>query len=168
MKGGEILKLDYSLQTPEERKAYVEKLLAQTPNPSNQLLENLADYLIFAMEKQERKEKKILTENRLSTVNKRETSFEGLSTQFEAGEDGVYNLITNDKNQIFRHKVSITEEDRSNIPFLRQIQQAISYWKSILPLTSNRQAYIAKCAIIELQKDQYLVKNAFLKPIHLT
>jgi hypothetical protein len=53
------------------------------------------------MEKQEKKEKKILTENRLTTVNKRETSFEGLVSQFENGEDGVYNLITEDKNTIF-------------------------------------------------------------------
>jgi len=32
----------------------------------------------MCMEKQERRKKKILTENRLATVNKRETSFEGL------------------------------------------------------------------------------------------
>jgi hypothetical protein len=30
------------------------------------------------MEKQERKERRLLTENRMATVNKRETSFEGL------------------------------------------------------------------------------------------
>lgn len=30
------------------------------------------------MEKQEKKERKVLTENRMMTVNKRETSFEGL------------------------------------------------------------------------------------------
>ena len=60
------------------------------------------------MEKQERKEKRILTENRMSTVNKRETSFEGLVGQFENGEDGIYNLITQDKNIIFQPKVSIT------------------------------------------------------------
>jgi hypothetical protein len=53
------------------------------------------------MEKQEKKEKKILTENRLTTVNKRETSFEGLVSQFENGEDGIYSLITEDKNTIF-------------------------------------------------------------------
>ena len=41
------------------------------------------------MEKQEKKEKSILTENRLVTINKRETSFEGLVSQFENGEDGV-------------------------------------------------------------------------------
>jgi hypothetical protein len=37
----------------------------------------------------------------MNTVNKRETSFEGLSNQLENGEDGIYNLITNDKNIIF-------------------------------------------------------------------
>ena len=41
------------------------------------------------MEKQERKERKILTDNRMTTVNKRETSFEGLVSQFENGEDGI-------------------------------------------------------------------------------
>ena len=61
------------------------------------------------MEKQEKKEKGILTDNRLVTINKRETSFEGLVSQFENGEDGVYNIMTEDKNQIFQPKVSITK-----------------------------------------------------------
>ena len=50
------------------------------------------------MEKQEKKEKSILTDNRLVTINKRETSFEGLVSQFENGEDGVYSIMTEDKN----------------------------------------------------------------------
>lgn len=82
--------------------------MAETPEPTEKYLEILADYLILCMEKQERKEKRILTENRMSTVNKRETSFEGLVGQFENGEDGIYNLITQDKNVIFQPKVSIT------------------------------------------------------------
>ena len=53
------------------------------------------------MEKQEKRERKLLTENRLATINKRETSFEGLIGQLENGEDGIYNLLTNDKNVIF-------------------------------------------------------------------
>ena len=73
-----IIKLDYSLETPEERKALVEKILEENPNPNEQYLEILADYLVLCMEKQEKKERKLLTENRMSTVNKRETSFEGL------------------------------------------------------------------------------------------
>ena len=95
------IKLDYTLDTPEERKELVEKILEENPEPSDRYLEILADYLVLAMEKQERKEKKILTENRMTTVNKRETSFEGLVSQFENGEDGIYNLVTEDKNQIF-------------------------------------------------------------------
>ena len=82
--------------------------MTETPEPTEKYLEILADYLILCMEKQERKEKRILTENRMSTVNKRETSFEGLVGQFENGEDGIYNLITQDKNVIFQPKVSIT------------------------------------------------------------
>lgn len=82
--------------------------MAETPEPTEKYLEILADYLILCMEKQERKEKRILTENRMSTVNKRETSFEGLVGQFENGEDGIYNLITQDKNVIFQPKISIT------------------------------------------------------------
>ena len=75
-----MIKLDYSLESPEERKTYVEKILTENPelNNNEKYLEILADYMIMCMEKQEKKEKRILTENRMSTVNKRETSFEGL------------------------------------------------------------------------------------------
>ena len=82
-----MIKLDYSLNSPQERLALVEKILEENPNPNSAYLEILADYLIFCMEKEEKKEKKILTENRLSTVNKRETSYEGLVSQFENGEE---------------------------------------------------------------------------------
>ena len=92
-----LIKLDYTLATPEERNELVKKILEENPEPSEKYLEILTDYLIFSMEKQERKERKILTDNRMTTVNKRETSFEGLVTQLENGEDGIYNLITNNK-----------------------------------------------------------------------
>jgi hypothetical protein len=82
-------------------------------------MEVLADYLILCMEKQEKQQRKILTENRLSTVNKRETSFEGLASQFENGEDGIYNLMTNDKYVIFRPKMTITKRDLDDIAALR-------------------------------------------------
>ena len=92
-----IIKLDYTIDSPEERKKLVEKILEETPEPSEAYLEILANYLVLCMEKQEKKQKKILTDNRMTTVNKRETSFEGLVSQLENGEDGIYNLITNDK-----------------------------------------------------------------------
>lgn len=73
-----MIKLDYSLETPEERNELVKKILEENPNPNEKYLEILTDYLIFCMEKQERKERRILTDNRMTTVNKREVSFEGL------------------------------------------------------------------------------------------
>ena len=96
--GDSIIKLDYTLESPEERNKLVEKILSENPDPNEKYLEILADYLILCMEKQEKKERKILTENRLMTVNKRETSFEGLVSQLENGEDGIYNLINDNKN----------------------------------------------------------------------
>ena len=74
-----MIKLDYTIESPEERKALVEKILEETPDITPAYLEVLADYLVLCMEKQEKKEKTILTENRMTTVNKRECSFEGLA-----------------------------------------------------------------------------------------
>ena len=87
------MKLDYTLTSPEDRNELVKQVLEETPEPTSTYLENLADYLILCMEKQEKREKKILTENRMATVNKRETSYEGLVSQLENGEDGIYNMI---------------------------------------------------------------------------
>ena len=104
-------KLDYTLESPVERRQLVEQILQENPNPNARYLEILADYMILCMEKKEKREKKILTENRMITVNKRETSFEGLTSKLENGEDGIYNLIANDKNIIFSPAVCISEKD---------------------------------------------------------
>lgn len=160
-----MIKLDYSLNTPEERNQLVAQILAETEEPTEKYLEILADYLILCMEKQERKEKKILTDNRMMTVNKRETSFEGLVSQLENGEDGIYNLVSNDKNVIFQPKVLITKQDVEDIPSLRQLRETINVWEAKLKVTEGKEAYGIKKALIEMRKDQYLIKNAYRRPI---
>ena len=117
------------------------------------------------MEKQERKERKILTDNRMMTVNKRECSFEGLVSQLENGEDGIYNLITDNKNQIFQPKVTITKKDLDEIQPLRQLREAINVWEAKLKVTEGKDAFVIKKALIEMRKDQYVIKNAYRKPI---
>lgn len=159
-----MAKLDYTLESPEERKALVDQILAETPDISENYLEVLADYLILSMEKQERKEKKILTENRLATVNKRETSFEGLVSQLENGEDGIYNLISNNKNVLFTPKISITKDDLEQIPDLQQLRDSIEQWDVALKHTSGKDAYTIKKALIEMRKDQYVIKQAYRRP----
>ena len=99
------------------------------------------------------------------TVEKRETSLEKLITQLENGEDGVYNLIKEDKNMIFQPKVTITKKDLRDIPFLSQVKDAISIWEDKLKNAKGKDAFIIKKAIIELRKDQYVIKNAYLKPV---
>ena len=160
-----MIKLDYSLETPEERKQLVEQIIAENENLTDAYLEVLADYLVLCMEKQEKKERKLLTDNRMTTVNKRETSFEGLVSQLENGEDGIYNMITNNKNTIFQPKVMITKADVEEIPGMKQLREAIKLWETKLKNASGREAYIIKTAIIELRKDQYILKNSYRKPI---
>ena len=163
-----MIKLDYSLQSPEERNELVKKILEENPDPNEKYLEILADYLVLCMEKQERKERRILTDNRMTTVNKRETSFEGLVSQLENGEDGIYNLITNDKQIIFQPKVTITKKDLEEIPFLQQLRDTITIWEKKLKQAEGKDAYIIKRALIEMRKDQYIIKNAYRKPIQLS
>lgn len=117
------------------------------------------------MEKQEKKEKKILTDNRMTTVNKRECSFEGLAGQLENGEDGIYNLMSENKHTIFQPKIQITQHDLDTIPCLRQLREAINAWEVALKSSSGKEAFIIKRALIEMRKEQYIIKQAYQKPI---
>ena len=51
------------------------------------------------------------------------------------------------------------------MPELRQIRESIKVWKEILANAKGRDAYVAKSAIIDLQRDQYLVKESYQKPV---
>lgn len=166
-----MIKLDYTLNSPQDRLEIVNKFLEENPKPDSKTLELLADYLVFCMEKQEKKEKKILTENRLATVNKREVSYEGLMAKFENGEDGVYNLTVNDKHVIFQPKKAITEKDKLDIPDLCQTDEAIAFWSDYAERATGKDVFIAKKALIESRKDQYVIKEAFkpvIKSYHLS
>ena len=126
------IKLDYTLQKPEERKLLVEQILKQTPpdQVTDKYMEVLSNYIIFAMDKQEKKKKEIITDNRLITINKRETSYQGLVSKFENGEDGLFNItIENDKNVILTPKVSISPKDVAEIPALQSLKDAIEIIK---------------------------------------
>ena len=61
------IKLDYSLESPEERTEFVARLVASTPpiQLTSRYKEILANYIIFAADKAERKERRILTEGRM-------------------------------------------------------------------------------------------------------
>ena len=177
----EPLRLDYKLETPEDRTALVHKIIEQTPSEklTPRYLEILADYIVFAAEKQDRKERKntqsiigksdILTPNRMVTVNERETSFEGLIAKFENGEDGIYNMITNDKNIILTPKRSkITEEDLETIPGLRDLINNIEKLEEEFKKASGKRKFLLKKQLIEMHQEQYSLRAAFKQPIYFT
>lgn len=162
------LKLDYTLQDPDARNELVKKIIEQTPPQrlTPKYLQLLADYLVFAMDKEERKKKNIITDNRMVTVNKRETSFEGLVEKFQNGEDGIYNIITNDKNIIFTPKISITEEDIQTIPGMKQLRDAIAQIEAQEKAATGKRRFLLKKQLIEMRKDQYVLKSTFKAPIY--
>lgn len=169
MEDSKELKLDYTIQSSQERTALVQKIVDSLPPEklTNRYLEIMADYIIFAKTKEERKrDNPITTSNRMVTVNKRERSFQGLVSKFQNGEDGIYNLITNDKNIIFTPKISITAEDVETIPGLKQLQEAIAETEARQKKAKGRKRFILKQQIIQLRQDQYVLKNSYKQPIN--
>ena len=163
------MKLDYSLETPEERNELVKKIIEHTPSDklTSKYLEILADYIIFAMDKEERKRKKILTDNHMVTVNKRETSYEGLVGKLENGEDGIYNMIANDKNIIFTPKGGeITQKDIDEIPALKELVDAIEVVEKQFKATTGKKKFLLKKQLIEMRKDQYVIKGCYHQPMY--
>lgn len=162
------IKLDYSLETPEERNELVKKIINNTPSEqlTPRYLEILSDYIIFAMDKQERKQKQILTDNHMVTVNKRETSFEGLVGRLENGEDGIYNMIANDKNIIFTPKFQITQQDIAEIPELKQLVDAIAEVEKAEKKAVGKKKFLLKKQLIAMRQDQYVIRSAYKPPIY--
>lgn len=164
------MKLDYSIQSPQERNEYVKKICEEQPEEINSSsLEAMADYLIFAMDKEERKKKAILTENRMVTINRRETSYQGLAEKLENGEDGIYNMISSlGKNALFTQKdCGITEKDIEEVPGLKELRDAIAATEEKFKTATGRSKYLLKKQLIQMRQDQYILKNEYYKPFSL-
>ena len=160
------LKLDYTLKTMEERAALVDRITREAPPErlTPRYLEILGDYIMQAVSKEEKKQHLFMTDNRLVTINKRETSLEGLIEKFENGEDGIYNLMTNDKNILLTPKISITEEDIAEIPGLRELREAIDAVEQQFKTATGKRKYQLKKQLIEMRRDQYVLKSIFKQP----
>lgn len=161
------LKPDYKLKTTEERAALVNQIIAATSEDklTPRYLEYLGDYIMDAITKEEKKEHLYLTENRLITINKRETSFEGLIEKFENGADGIYNIMAEDKNILLTPKVSITEEDIAEVPGLRELRDAIAEVEAREKKAIGKTKFLLRKQLIEMRKDQYLLKSSYKAPM---
>ena len=160
----DYIKMDYSLTTCEERVEKVKEIIANTPPErlTNFYLEALGKYIVMA--DPTFKKHYIVTENHMVTVNRRETSFEGLVNHFEDNEncgDAIYNMITNDKNIIFYHYKKITEEEYDEIPGLRQLVEDIKQVEAQAKAAKGQRSRILHKQLTQLQKDQYVLRSMF-------
>lgn len=162
------MQLDYSLSTPEERIACVEKLLAETPPEklNKNYLSYMSDYILFVgdrnqTKKERQSEKPILTKNREVTVNKRQVSYEEIVSNLENGEDGIYALISNNKNQILDPKDPISEEDIETIPEMQAHLDFIEQLKKSFATATGKQKYQIKKTMIETWQQMYLLKASY-------
>lgn len=156
----EPIKLDYSLKTAQERASFVANLPKEQVK-SKKYIEILADYIVSAMTKDEKKKKEIITDNRMITINKRETSYQGLVSKFENGEDGIYNLMINDKNVLLTPKVSITEKDIAEIPALKTLKDSIESVKRMEEKATGKRKFLLKKQLIEMYQEQYIIKDLY-------
>lgn len=169
------IKFDYTLETPEERSAHVQKIIDNTPPEklTKYYLEKMSNYILDSCKK-EIKEHKIMTESRWkNTVKQREVSLEGLSASFESKygdggvnsstEDYIYNLvIENDKNVILTPKAKITEKDLEEVPGLRELFDEIHRLEDeVFPAAKGKAKFSVKQNIIALYKDAYVLRTSF-------
>lgn len=163
------LQLNNRLITYAERLEWVEKEIARIGEEriSSFQRDKIATYLIEGTHPEARGE--ILTANRMVTVNKRETSREGLVEKLEGGESAFHQLVKQDKNVILTPKVGITQADIDEVPGLAQLREEIDKLQQSLvdgEETMSKEAQgKTKQTIIEMRRDQYVLKNSFRQPM---
>lgn len=158
--------LDYSIKDQKKRRDLVEEIVnTHSQDLTHRDLDKLADYIISAMGKEERKKKEILTNNRMVTVNRRETSYQGMAEKLENGEDGIYNMLSDmGKSILLSPKIEITDEDLENIPNLRELRQEIQEIEEAERRATGKDKYTLKKQLIQMRQQQYILKDDFKKP----
>ena len=159
-------RLDYTITDPQERNQKVHEIV-NSVSPEKltpYYLEQLTKYLTETPEN--KKEKKVLTDNRMVTINKRETSYEGLVAKLENGEDGIYNFMTGgDKNILLVPKIQITEDDIATIPGLKRLREEIKKVEIQQKAARGKQKFLLTKQLIEMRQDQYVLKSIYKPPI---
>lgn len=163
-------KLDYTITDIQQRNRLVHEIVnsVAADKLTPYYLEELTRYLVETPES--KKEKTVLTDNRMVTVNKRETSYQGLVLKLENGEDGIYNFMTGgDKGIYLIPKLEITEEDIETIPGLKELQAEIKKIEAAQKAAGRgkRKALLTK-QLKQMRQEQYILKSFYKPPISMT
>ena len=161
-------RLDRTISDPQERNKKVHEIVNNiSPDKlTPYYLEQLTKYLTET--NQNKKDKIVLTDNRMITINRRQTSYEGLVVKLENGEDGIYNFMTGgDKNILLVPKISITENDILTIPGLKELRQEIKIIENKQKNAIGKQKFLLTKQLIEMRQDQYILKSIYKPPISM-
>lgn len=165
------IKLDYTLENVEDRLALVNKIIETAPPEklTSKYLEKLGDYLVVP--KKTVKGQSILTENKKKNIKDHEISLEGLAVSFNngdsnsnnMGEDGIYNLMIDNKHfYLTPKKAPITQEEIDTIPGMRELTDAIDNVKEQLRMSKDGKARkILHDTKIALYKDRYVLRASY-------
>lgn len=159
-------RLDYTITDLQQRNRRVHEIVNNVAPDllTPYYLQQLTKYLTETS--QNKKEKKILTDNRMVTVNKRETSYEGLVVKLQNGEDGIYNFMTGgDKNILLVPKIYITEDDIATVPGLKELREEIKKVEARQKNAVGKQRFLLTKQLIQMRQDQYILKSSFKPPI---
>lgn len=158
-------KLDYSIADMQKRNKIVHEIIDTIPQQklTPYYLEQLTKFLTISPNN--KKEKQVLTDNRMITVNKREISFQGLIAKLQNGEDGIYNFMTGgDKNIFLVPKIKITDEDKETVPGLKELIENIEKLTVQQKKARGKKKYLLTKQLIEMRREQYILRSAY-KPV---
>lgn len=164
-----IIKLNYKLKTTSERVGFIKELLLRDFDdlaiPARQC-EIMANYILSPLTKKDKKARFILYPNRELTINKRETSLESIFSKFsgEGNEDAAYAIFNQDKNQYLCQKNTITAQNIAEVPGLIELRKSIEDFKTLMPTLTGKNRQICQKLLIQMQKDQYFLKDTFYQP----
>lgn len=128
----------------------------------------MANYLLRPVDEAEKKEqkRKIISDNRRTTINKYEISYEGLSTNLASGEDGINNLIGDTRLKVkLNPRRPISQHDIDTIPPLKTLREDREFWLQQMKTATGMRAYHIKQILIEIGKNQYVVRDSYNPPI---
>lgn len=95
------------------------------------------------------------------TINRRETSFEGVVSKFENGEDGIYQIMSDlGKNQFLTRRETITAEDLTQVPGLKELKDSIERLEEEYAGAIGKRKFLLKQQIIAMRQDQYILKSS--------
>lgn len=166
----DIPKLDSSLKTPEERTELVRQICLLTPQErlTPYFCELMSKYILDAVSREDN-DRTFTTDNRMKTVNKRETSYQGLTDKLENGEDGLYNMISDaGKGTILDPKNPITQEDIDTMPELKKLVEAIRGVEDDIKKAKGKRKYLLNQHLIQMRQDQYIIRASYKQPIYCT